>query len=111
MAAIRSFLEERRGGYEEYEAEPEQMTDLGNGVVFAVSRETVRLAGGALDAKLREVWAYAFVCVGGMVARVTASSDIDEARAAAERLVESKGVGDVEPFGYGDGLSGDPTGA
>jgi hypothetical protein len=54
-------------------------------VGFAVSRETVKLAGGASDAQLREVWSYTFVRTDGLVSLVRASSEIDAARAAAAR--------------------------
>ena len=37
-AAIRSFLEDWIGSYEEYENKLEENRDLGNGVVFAVAR-------------------------------------------------------------------------
>jgi hypothetical protein len=82
--AIRTFLDEWRGRYEEYEMSTEEFLDLANGVVFVVNRETVRLAGST--ARLQERWAYTYVVVNGMIASTRASSNIDEARAAAERL-------------------------
>lgn len=86
VAAIREFLEEWRGRYEDYQAELVEALDLGSGVGFAVSRENVRLVGSMVDARLQEVWTYTFACVDGVVTRVTASSKIDEARAAAEHV-------------------------
>ena len=35
--AIRRFVEDWQGSYEEYEAEVEDIVDFGNGVTFAVS--------------------------------------------------------------------------
>jgi ketosteroid isomerase-like protein len=91
MAAIRGFLEDWLGAYEEFEMEPEEILDLGNGVVFAVTRLTGRPVGSPGSALMRRR-PLVFRWVEGLVARVTApSSDIDEARAAAGRLAESRG--------------------
>jgi ketosteroid isomerase-like protein len=86
-AAIRSFLEEWFGAYEELEFGLEEVRDLGNGVVFAVVIQNGRLVGSAGHLRQREGWV--FVWVGGLTARLTIS-DIDEARAAAERLAEER---------------------
>ena len=89
LAAIRGFFEDWMRAYEEYEMEPEEILDLGNGVGFVVTRLTGRPVGAASGLTRRRP--LAFVWVEGLVARVTApSSDIDEARAAAERLAESR---------------------
>ena len=91
VAAIRGFFEDWLGAYEEYEIEPEEILDLGNGVVFVVTRLTGRPVGSAGSALIRRR-SLVFIWVDGLVARVTApSSDIDEARAAAERLAEERG--------------------
>jgi len=91
VAAIRGFLEDWLGAYEEFGMEPEEILDLGNGVVFAVIRLTGRPAGSP-DSALMRRRPLVFIWVEGLVAQVTApSSDIVEARAAAERLAESKG--------------------
>jgi ketosteroid isomerase-like protein len=45
VAAIRGFLEDWLGAYEEHEMQPEEIVDLGNGVVFAVTRLTARPVG------------------------------------------------------------------
>ena len=84
-AAIRSFLEDWFGAYEELEVGLEEVRDLGNGVVFAVVIQNGRLASSAGHLRQREGWV--FVWVRGLIARLTAS-DIDEARAAAERLAQ-----------------------
>ena len=87
-AAIRSFLEDWFGAYEELEFGLEEVRDLGNGVVFAVVTQNGRLVGSAGHVRQREGWVY--VWVRGLIARLTIS-DIDEARAAAERLAEERG--------------------
>ncbi|MCW3034086.1 MAG: SnoaL-like domain [Solirubrobacteraceae bacterium] len=87
-AAIRSFVEEWFGMYEELEYGLEEVRDLGNGVVFAVVVQNGRPAGSAGRVRQREGWA--FVWVRGFVARLTIS-EVDEARAAAERLAEERG--------------------
>jgi ketosteroid isomerase-like protein len=87
--AIRSFLEDWLGSYEEYDYEQEEALNLGNGVVFAVSRLDARPLGSL--GRVQERWAFTFVWTAGMIVRVTGHTDIDEARAAAERLAESRG--------------------
>jgi uncharacterized protein (TIGR02246 family) len=87
-AAIRSFIEYWFGMYEELEYGLEEVRDLGNGVVFAVVTQNGRPVGSAGHVRQREGWVY--VWVGGLIARLT-TSEIDEARAAAERLVQERG--------------------
>jgi ketosteroid isomerase-like protein len=53
VAAIRGFLEDWLGAYEEFGMEPEEILDLGNGVVFAVIRLTGRPAGSPGSALMR----------------------------------------------------------
>jgi uncharacterized protein (TIGR02246 family) len=86
--AIRSFLEEWFGAYEELEYGLEQVRDLGNGVMFAVVVQNGRLAGSTGHLRQREGWV--FVWVRGLIARL-AIYEVDEARAAAERLGEERG--------------------
>ena len=88
MAAIRSFLEDWFGDYEEYEYQQEEGIDLGNGVVFVVGRVDGRPAGST--GRAQERWAFTSVWTAGMIRRVTVGNDIDEARAAAERLAEER---------------------
>ena len=87
-AAIRSFLEDWFGAYEELEFGLEEVRDLGKGVVFSVVNQDGRPAGSAGHVRQREGWVY--VCVGGLITSLTIS-DIDEARAAAERLAQERG--------------------
>jgi uncharacterized protein (TIGR02246 family) len=86
-AAIRSFVEEWFGTYEELEFGLEEVRDLGNGVVFAVVAQNGRPAGSGGRLRQREGWV--FVWVRGLIARLTIS-EVDDGRAAAERLAESR---------------------
>ena len=88
-AAIRRFLEDWIGAYEDYEYKQQEGLDLGNGVVFVVACVDGRLVGS--PARVRERWAWTAVWVAGVIVRVTARNDIDEARAAAERLANERG--------------------
>ena len=86
--AIRSFLEEWLGAYEEYEHKQEKAQDLGSGVVFAVVLVDARLAGSA--GRVQERWSFTVTWTEGMIARVVVRADIDNARAAAEPLAEGR---------------------
>jgi ketosteroid isomerase-like protein len=87
-AAIRSFLEDWIGTYEEYEYNQEEGQDLGNGVSFAVASVGGRLAGSA--ARAQEQWSFMATWANGMIVSVIVRPDIDEARAAAERLAQEQ---------------------
>jgi ketosteroid isomerase-like protein len=87
-AAIRRFIEGWFDAYEEVHFGFEEVSDLGNGVVFAVCIQDARLAGGVGHIQQREDWVY--IWARGLIARLT-TYDVDEARAAAERLAEERG--------------------
>jgi uncharacterized protein (TIGR02246 family) len=87
-AAIRNMLEEWFSTYEGLEFGLEEVRELGNGVVFAVVVQDARLVGGAGHVRQREGWV--FVWVRGLIAGLT-TSEVDEGRAAAERLAEERG--------------------
>jgi ketosteroid isomerase-like protein len=87
-ATIRGFIDDWFGAYDELEYELEEVSHLGGGVVFAVVSQDGRLVGSAGRIRQREGWVY--LCVGGSIARLT-TSDVDEARAAAERLAQERG--------------------
>jgi ketosteroid isomerase-like protein len=87
-AAVRGFLEEWFRAYEELDFELEEVSHLGAGVVFAVVIQDGRLVDSAGRIRQREGWVY--LCVGGSIARLT-TSDVDPARAAAERLAQERG--------------------
>ena len=86
--AIRSFLEEWLGAYEEYEHKQEEAQDLGSGVVFAVALLDARPAGSA--GRVQEQWGFTVTWAAGMIVRVVVAQDVEKARAAAERLAESR---------------------
>ena len=87
-AAIRSFLEDWFGTYEELEFGLEEVRDLGDGVVFAVVVQNGRPAGSGGHLRQREGWV--FVWVRDLIARLSVY-EVDEGRAAAERLAEERG--------------------
>ena len=87
--AIRGFWEDWVASYEELRLEQEEDLDLGNGVVFAVIMQMARLVGSSGYVRYRH--ALVAIWVEGLIVRVTMYSDIDEARAAAERLAEERG--------------------
>ena len=87
-AAIRRFYKEWFGAYEEFEVQLVEVLDLGNGVVFDVWLQNARPVDSSGHVQMRgaavSVWAE------GVIARRTLYNDIDEARAAAERLAEER---------------------
>jgi ketosteroid isomerase-like protein len=88
-AAIRGFLEEWTGTFEDWKQETEQNRDLGNRVTFTVVVQRGRPHGSSGWVQLR--YAVVTTWAGGLVERQTHYADIDEARAAAERLAEERG--------------------
>jgi ketosteroid isomerase-like protein len=88
-AAIRRFLEDWWGSYEASEVQAEEILDLGNGVTFAVVIFNARPAGSGGNVRRR--YAAVSLVVDNAVSRETNYTDIDEARAAAERLAEERG--------------------
>ena len=90
--AIRSFLEDWLRSYEDYKYDQEEGHNLGNGVVFVVSRLDARPIGS--PGRVEERWAFTVVWAAGVVVRVMARNDVDEARAAAERLAEARAQAD-----------------
>jgi ketosteroid isomerase-like protein len=93
VAAIRGFFEDWIGSYDEFEMEPEEALDLGNGVVFSVSLQRGRPLGSTGVVQVRS--GFVAVLVGGMIVQVMVYPDIDEARADAERLAEERAQSDV----------------
>jgi ketosteroid isomerase-like protein len=87
-AAIHGFLEDWFRTFEELDFELEEVSHLGGGVVFAVVSQDGRPVGGDGHLRQREGWVY--LCVGGSIARLTIS-DVDQGRAAAERLARERG--------------------
>jgi ketosteroid isomerase-like protein len=86
--AIRHFFTDWFGAYDKFEIVPEEIVDLGNGVVLAVGRQEGRSAGWrAAHIRLRH--ASVFAWVEGVAVSVATYRDIDDACAAAKLAVES----------------------
>jgi ketosteroid isomerase-like protein len=87
-AAIRAFLDEWWGAFEELALEPEEVLDLGHGIVFTVVCQKGRPANSTGRVERRE--AYVVEWAQEMIRRVTVYTAIDEGRAAAERLAAER---------------------
>jgi ketosteroid isomerase-like protein len=88
LAAIRGFLGEWLASYEEFESEAEEVVALSSRVTFGVFQQRGRLVGSSGHVQLR--FAVAAEWADGAIVRIIVTPDIDEARAAAERLVEER---------------------
>jgi ketosteroid isomerase-like protein len=88
LPAIRAFHEDWLSAYDEYRAEPEEIVDLGYRVIVTIVRQDGRPAGSAGHVQTR--MAVISEWVDGKIVRVIVYYDIDEARAAAERLAQSR---------------------
>jgi hypothetical protein len=88
VAAIRAFFEDWWGTWGDHVIEVEEVLDLDHGVTFSCVREDSRLAGSDGDVEQRRGWITLWA--REKVERVTVYLDIDEARAAAERLAEER---------------------
>jgi ketosteroid isomerase-like protein len=89
QATIRTVFTGYWDTFEELRCELQDFLDLGNGVTFAVNRQHARPIGSTAPIQGRE--AHVTEWVEGRAMRVTAYRDIDEARAAAERLAQERG--------------------
>jgi len=88
-AAIRGLYEDWWHTYEDHQQEVEEVRDLGDGVTFNVVLQRARLPDttGALQNRYAVIATWA----NGLIVKQTNYQDIDEARAAAERLAEERG--------------------
>jgi ketosteroid isomerase-like protein len=87
--AIRGFFEDWAVTYEDFEQTLEEVRDLGNGVTFGLFLMRGRPARSSGFVELRYAGVSAWT--DGLIERVTTYLDIDEARAAAERLAQERG--------------------
>ena len=87
-AAVREFVADWWASYEEFENKPEEIIDLDNGVVLSINHQLARPVG--VSGQVKRTDAYVFLFEGGACVRWTAYPDIDEGRAAAERLAEER---------------------
>jgi ketosteroid isomerase-like protein len=88
-AAIRVFFEDMLGSFDQYVLEQDEVVDLGNGVGFSVFCQSGH-PGGSVG-RVQQRYASVTERTEGLIVRVTFYSDIDEGRAAAERLAEERG--------------------
>ena len=89
--AIRGFLKDWLSSYDESADAAEEITEFGNGVVLAVIRGQGRPAGSPVDIEITDRRNAVAVWADNLIVRVTIYRDIDEARAAAERLARERG--------------------
>ncbi|HXW59764.1 MAG TPA: nuclear transport factor 2 family protein [Solirubrobacteraceae bacterium] len=87
--AIRGIIEDWRRSWEDYRYEEEELLDLGHGVVLSVVREGGRLVGGS--GRVEQRVAHLTIWPNGKIEWYKVYPDLDEARAAAERLAEGRG--------------------
>ena len=89
QTAVRGFFEDWRSSYSDMEWKAEEIRDLGNELTFAVILQKAHVVGSSGSVQLR----YASVAewIDGLIVRNTTYTDIDEARAAAERLAQERG--------------------
>jgi ketosteroid isomerase-like protein len=87
-AAIQGFWEDYYRSFDDLRFELEEAIDLGNGVMFAVVRQDARPAGSRGRVQTREAWVS--VWENGLLLEGASYADVDEARAAAERLAEER---------------------
>ena len=92
-AAIRQALEDWWAAYAEYEFELVEIGDLGHGVTFGIARQRARLSGSTGSVELRVALVVAWE--DGLIHLQALHLDIDEARAAAERLAQERAQADV----------------
>jgi ketosteroid isomerase-like protein len=87
--AVRRFFDDWGDSYADMEWTAEEIRDLGNGLTFAVILQRGRIVGSTGSLQLR----YAAITEwrDGLITRNTSYTDIDQARAAAERLAEERG--------------------
>src|SRR4051794_23365345 len=88
-AAIRRVLDDWFGYFAELRMEGEEFVVLDDGVVLAVVTQEGRLVGVDGQVHQREGWAIRW-SADGLLVRLSTHPDIDEARAVAERLAESR---------------------
>jgi ketosteroid isomerase-like protein len=86
---MRGFWEEIAAMFEDFAIKVETVVDLGNGIVYSIYRAQGRLAGST--GLVTERTAMIYEWVDGRITRLITRPDIEEARAAAERLAQERG--------------------
>jgi ketosteroid isomerase-like protein len=86
--AIRDLWASYRSSFAELRVIVDEVLDVGYGVVLADTRHVGRLVGGGTLAERR---AFVYEFADGRVVRARDYTDIDQARADADRLAEERG--------------------
>jgi hypothetical protein len=86
--AVHAYLADWISSYESQEMRQWEGWNLGNGVVFVVTLFDAQPRGS--ESTVRERWAFSVIWAKGMISRVVASRDPDEALRAAERIAEER---------------------
>ena len=86
--AIRAFTEDWWGSYEEYENAPEEIVQVGEGIVLVRTTLAGRLPGSSETLRLHGGYLYEFQ--NGLIVRWAIYRNLDEARAAADRLAKDR---------------------
>jgi ketosteroid isomerase-like protein len=89
IPAIREFIESYWETFDELSFELVEFVDFGNDVTLAVNIQHALPSGSNARLEARE--AHVTEWRDGLVVRITVHMDIDEARAAAERLAQERG--------------------
>lgn len=87
-AAARGVIEDMTAPYDGFRSEAEEVLDLGAGVAFAVVSARGRLGSTGAEVPFR--FASVTIWKAGLIEQQTNYTDIDEARAEAERLAEER---------------------
>jgi len=87
--AMRVLIKDYWDAFEDLTFELEELRDLGSGVTFHVVRQHARPVGSPQYVENHE--AHVSEWVDGKIVRVAVYLDIDQARAAAERLARERG--------------------
>jgi ketosteroid isomerase-like protein len=88
-AEIRAAYEDWMSIYEDFDTEAEEICDLGNGVVFAITLTRGRLPGGSttwLQVRLALIITWA----DGQIERIANYTNADRAREMAEQLAQQR---------------------
>jgi len=89
-AAIRGFLDDWFGSFAELRMQLGQFVVLDDGVVLAMVHQEGRPVGVDRQVHQQEGWVICW-SADGLLVRLTTHTEIDEARAVAERLAEERG--------------------
>jgi ketosteroid isomerase-like protein len=89
-ARIRALWEDYARSAGDLQIDLKEVVDYGHGVLLALTSQTGHPQGSSYVVRAQE--AYVYQCSVGLIDHVTAYPDIDEGRAAAERLAEERGL-------------------